>query len=137
MGTQQLLLIILGVIVIGIGVAVGINIFGSNAEQANKDAITQDCMHLAAAAQGFYRKPGMLGGGDNSFNNIEITDCGMREAGDVVTGENLNGTYTIKADGDELTIIGTSNIGGDKTVVLVCDMRILGEDRLSVKYGGW
>jgi hypothetical protein len=94
-------------------------------------------MHLAAAAQGFYRKPGMLGGGNNSFNRIEITDCGMNEVGDNLTGENLNGTYTIEANGDELTITGTSNTGGDKTVTLVCDMRIIGEDRLSIKYDGW
>ena len=70
MGTQQLLLIVLGVIIVGIAVVVGINIFGTNAEQANKDALTQDCLRLASAAQGYYRKPTMLGGGNNDFTGI-------------------------------------------------------------------
>ena len=42
MGSQQLLLIVLGVIIVGIAVIVGISIFGSNADQANKDAVTHD-----------------------------------------------------------------------------------------------
>ena len=108
MGTQQLLLIVLGVIIVGIAVVVGINIFGSNAEQANKDAITQDCLRITAAAQGYYRKPAMLGGGDNSFDNIEITDCGMSESGSTLTGENVNATYTIVGAADLFTVTGAS-----------------------------
>ena len=39
MGQQQLLLIVLGVIVVGIAVVVGINLFNASAEEANKDGI--------------------------------------------------------------------------------------------------
>ena len=35
-----------------------------NANQANQDAITQDLLRMAAQAQGYFRKPTMLGGGD-------------------------------------------------------------------------
>ncbi len=42
MGQQQLLLIILGVIIVGIAVAVGITMFKTNAVSANRDALIGD-----------------------------------------------------------------------------------------------
>ena len=67
MGQQQLLLIVLGVIVVGIAVVVGINLFNANAEEANKDGIVSDATNLGAMAQQFYKKPASMGGGANSF----------------------------------------------------------------------
>ncbi len=90
MGTQQLLLIVLGVIIVGIAVVVAISIFGSNAEQANKDAVTQDCLRLAAQAQQYYRKPTMLGGGGNAFTGITLALCGIKQA------TNANGTLAFE-----------------------------------------
>jgi len=75
MGQQQLLLIILGVIIVGIAVAVGITMFQDNALSANKDAVSNDLVQLAAKAQQFYRKPLALGGGGNSF--VLITDISL------------------------------------------------------------
>ena len=138
MGTQQLLLIVLGVIIVGIAVVVGINIFGTNAEQANKDALTQDCLRLASAAQGFYRKPTMLGGGNNAFDGITIEDCGMSDAGGGV-GTNVNGSYTITANaGDLFSIQGASATDGNKTVTVNVDMTQTTDDtRVTVVYAGW
>ena len=67
MGQQQLLLIILGVIVVGIAVAVGITMFQDNAVSANRDAVVNDLVNLAARAHQFYRRPTSLGGGQNNF----------------------------------------------------------------------
>jgi len=67
MGQQQLLLIVLGVIVVGIAVVVGINLFNANAEEANKDGIVSDATNLGAMAQQYYKKPASMGGGANSF----------------------------------------------------------------------
>ncbi|MBN1448381.1 MAG: hypothetical protein JXA28_10665 [Bacteroidetes bacterium] len=138
MGTQQLLLIVLGVIIVGIAVVVGINIFGTNAEQANKDAITQDCLRIAAAAQGYFRKPTMLGGGNNDFTGITIEDCGMsaNAAGD---GENVNGTYVITtAAGTDFVVTGTSATDATKTVAVTVDMlATTDDDRVGVTYTGW
>lgn len=138
MGTQQLLLIVLGVIIVGIAVVVGINIFGTNAEQANKDAITQDCLRLASAAQGFYRKPTMLGGGNNAFDGITIEDCGMSDDGSG-GGENVNGTYVITtAAGDSFVITGTSATDNTKSVAVTVDMtQTTDETRVTVGYTGW
>jgi Tfp pilus assembly protein PilE len=72
MGQQQLLLIVLGVIIVGIAVAVGINMFSSSAVDANRDAITADLANLAAKAQQYYKKPSTMGGGNNDFNGFTL-----------------------------------------------------------------
>jgi hypothetical protein len=111
MGTQQLLLIVLGVIIVGIAVVVGISIFGTNADQANKDAVTQDCLRLAAAAQGYYRKPALLGGGGNDFTGCTLVHLGMD-----ASGVNINGTYTVTPAGQTCDIVGTSATVSGATV---------------------
>ena len=70
MGQQQLLLIVLGIIVVGIAVVVGINQFSTSADLANKDAIISDLIHLSSIARAHYRRPVAFGGGGNSFANF-------------------------------------------------------------------
>ena len=67
MGQQQLLLIVLGVIIVGIAVVVGINLFNANAKEAAKDGVVSDCTNLGAMAQQYYKKPTSMGGGGNTF----------------------------------------------------------------------
>ena len=67
MGQQQLLLIVLGVIIVGIAVVVGINLFNANAEESAKDTLVSEGTNIGAMAQQFYKKPVALGGGGNSF----------------------------------------------------------------------
>ena len=67
MGQQQLLLIVLGVIVVGIAVVVGINLFNANAVSSNRDGVVSDLNNLGAMAQQFYKKPTSMGGGGNTF----------------------------------------------------------------------
>jgi len=50
MGQQQLLLIILGVIIVGIAVAVGITMFQDNAVDQNRSAVIADLTTLSAKA---------------------------------------------------------------------------------------
>jgi hypothetical protein len=67
MGQQQLLLIVLGVIVVGIAVVVGINLFNANAESATQDSLVSQGTSLGAIAQQYYKKPVAMGGGGNDF----------------------------------------------------------------------
>lgn len=67
MGQQQLLLIVLGIIIIGIAVVVGINYFTSSSGKANREAIIADLTDIAIMAQKYYREPITLNGGSNSF----------------------------------------------------------------------
>lgn len=67
MGQQQLLLIVLGVIIVGIAVVVGIQLFNANAESSAKDTVVAEATNLGAMALQYYKKPVALGGGGNSF----------------------------------------------------------------------
>jgi ABC-type lipoprotein release transport system permease subunit len=113
LGQQQLLLIILGVIVVGIAVAVGITMFTDSAINANRDALGNDLVNLAARAQMFYRRPTSLGGGGNSFNllttdaitlltNKPTNGNGSYFIETAGTGSGTNAVVVIKGIGNEL-----------------------------------
>lgn len=98
MGQQQLLLVILVTIIVGIATVVAINTFSSSADSANLDAVRNDIASIAASAQGYYIKPTMLGGGGNSFaavtfNNIAFAADTVDAAG--TNAFNANGRYVI------------------------------------------
>lgn len=106
MGSQQMFIIVIGVIIVGIGMVVAIGIFGSQNDQANRDAVAIDCLRIAVAAKGYYNRPGILGGGENSFNGITFQHCGWKTPGN----ENGNYRFTAVAD-DQVTIEGVGTSG--------------------------
>lgn len=100
MGQQQLLLVILVTIIVGIATVVAINTFGDAAESANLDALRNDVAAIASSAQGFYIRPEMLGGGGNNFTNItfeNITFPGTIAQNSNLLATNLNGAFEIQA----------------------------------------
>ena len=107
MGQQQLLLVILVTVIVGIATVVAINTFSSASEAANRDAVTNDVVAIAAAAQSYYIKPLMLNGGGNDFTNIDfqkIAFAGVTDD-DYKSAINVNGTYVISGeDTGEFTI---------------------------------
>lgn len=105
MGQQQLLLIILGVIIVGIAVAVGITLFQDNAVSSNRDAMTNDMMHLAAKARHFYSRPTSMGGGGHSFTGLTANAAGMLKLVTAQFSDNTNGTYTIITAGDNAQVV--------------------------------
>jgi hypothetical protein len=134
MGQQQLLLIILGVIVVGIAVAVGITMFQDNAVSANRDAVTNDLVNLAARAQQHFRRPAALGGGqgafDNSLGGVAIATINQLTS----KPTNANGTYVLTSvaanqvvldgtgtekgtDGNPISV--TMNVFPDSTFVVI------------------
>ncbi|MCZ6703251.1 MAG: hypothetical protein O6940_09455 [Ignavibacteria bacterium] len=104
MGQQQLLLIVLGVIVVGIAVVVGINLFNANATAANRDGVISDLNNLSAMAQQFYKKPTSMGGGGNTFTSWTIP-TGLDST--------ANGTYGATPSASNVIIVGTGYEPGD------------------------
>ena len=110
MGQQQLLLVILVTIIVGIATVVAINIFGTAAEQANQDAIRQDLLTAATNAQGIWSRPIMMGGVGGDFTETPPTDeqfAGRLGIPGSVTGlviDNENGEYTVVRAENILTI---------------------------------
>ncbi|MDZ7722096.1 MAG: hypothetical protein U5R06_04525 [candidate division KSB1 bacterium] len=107
MGQQQLLLIVLSVIIVGIAVVVGINMFNSQAASSNLEAVTNDLLNLAARAQQYYVKPTGMGGGGNSFADLTIQHLTAKTSND-------NGTYSLgTVASDQVQIIGIGTMDGD------------------------
>ena len=105
MGQQQLLLIVLGIIIVGIAIAVGMSIMGSSRSETNRDAVVNDLLNLARKAQTYYRTPAQMGGGSQRFQGFHISA--------IDTG-NANGSYSATA-GSAPT--GTNYVPGNVTPV--------------------
>ena len=121
MGQQQLLLIVLGVIIVGIAVAVGITMFGEQSAQANLDAVVTDLQTMSARAHQYFLKPTRLGGGGKSFVGLTADAPGLRNLRS--NPSNDNGTYSISTAGTAtevaLTGVGEEDGDGDGTNVTV------------------
>jgi hypothetical protein len=105
MGQQQLLLVILGVIIVGVAVAIGITMFQDNAVEQNRGSVVADLTTLAAKAQIYYFKPVVLGGGGNSFVGLTADASGLGILSSTAFTNNTNGTYTIKTAGTATTVV--------------------------------
>lgn len=122
MGQQQLLLIVLGVIIVGIAVVVGINVFTASSLQANNNAVIADLTTIGSMAQQFYRKPTAMGGGGNTFDgsNTAGTPIPFRIPASLQT--TANGSYGVLVAEQLVTLtgIGTEiNDGGDSLTVVM------------------
>ena len=98
MGQQQLLLILIVTIVVGIATVVGIQMFGEGARAAVYDAVRLDLLEIGVEAQGYYVRPTSIDGGGRSFEGLDFTKLSLsvdisEDSDNVAT--NLNATYTI------------------------------------------
>src|SRR3990172_8354154 len=121
MGQQQLLLVVLSAIIVGISIVVGINMFQSGSVQANIDAVTQDVVTIASRAQEWWRKPAQLGGGGRTWTNVG-TKNGNTFASISFPDSTVNGSYAITDNGDGTVGIvgpGVEDGDGDGTVFTV------------------
>ena len=111
MGQQQLLLLVLSAIIVGVSIMIGINMFTSSAVQANQDAVVQDCMMIAARAQEWWRKPAAMGGGNRTFTGVTLTALNIDSV-----NVNVSAPYTLDVAPQLLTITGTGVEGITVTV---------------------
>lgn len=123
MGQQQLLLVILVTIIVGIATVVALNVFGTSAKNANIDAVRQDMLTIATGSQGWFIKPTMMGGGGNSFKGMHFNDITFAADsiwGNSATGSNaanMNATYVISQEADSNFVLDAypaSNTGYSK-----------------------
>ena len=76
MGTQQILLIVLSVIIVGAAIAVGIQMFNNQAYSANKAAIAADAQSYASQIVQYYKTPISQGGAGGDLTNVTADDIG-------------------------------------------------------------
>ena len=100
MGQQQLLLIVLGVIIVGIAITMGILLFSENAVQQKRNEIISECSLLASQAQLHYRRTVEYGGGGRSFTGWAIPSQFK---------PTIAGSFSADVSAQEVIITGTGN----------------------------
>ena len=106
MGQQQLLLLVLGIVIVGIAVVAGIQAFSEGKQKAEQDAAVSDAMRIISDLQAWYLKPTAFGGGgekESNWTNASFGSIGLypakgrgRDEGfDAAKYETLNGCYTL------------------------------------------
>ncbi len=127
MGQQQLLLIILGVIIVGIAIAVGISQFGAHSTQANKDGVTSSLVNISANAYQYKIRPTTMGGGGGKYTGYVVPSKMLSDD---------NGNYTTGTVNDSTAqIIGTSVLNGGSTWKATCNIDPNGVT--TITYNGW
>ncbi len=112
MGQQQLLLIILGVIIVGIAIAVGLSLFSAQSVQSNRDAIINDLNNLAAQAYQFRIRPTSMGGGQGDYTTFTIP---------IKMRTNENGTYVASPSSNSIDITATSGQNSSNYITVTID----------------
>jgi len=115
MGQQQLLLIILGVIIVGVAIAVGISMFSGQSVASNKDAIITDIATLGADVYQYKIRPTSMGGGNGSYTGYTLSTTGAWGS------SNPNATYSVTTSASSVVILGTSKQVSGATVTVTVD----------------
>ena len=84
MGQQQLLLLVLATVIVGLATVAGIEAFDENQEQAAEDALVQRALTVASQIKAAANKPAQLGGVD--LSNDSNRDLAEAAGFDVTTG---------------------------------------------------
>ncbi len=105
MGQQQILLIVLGVIIVGIAVILGIVIFRQSSVDGKRDLLINEGMTVASNAKEYFYKPFGYGGGGNSFTGWQIPS-------QMLTSANGSYTATVNATSVEITGVGNELVSG-------------------------
>lgn len=113
MGVQQLLLLVLTVIIIGISVSAGIIIFNQTLIRNNRLAIIDDMNIFVGAANTYYKTPLDMGGGNRTWD-VDAMGPWFGYNYDAANNSisNDNGTFVFSSDGDVLTILATGTEPG-------------------------
>ncbi|MBI3003831.1 MAG: hypothetical protein HYY49_00260 [Ignavibacteriales bacterium] len=113
MGTQQMLYVALGVIIVGIAIVVGVTAFQANAIESSRNALVDDLLFFATKARSYFWKPLNLGGGNNSFEGIDIRKLSARS-------ETANGRYYIEnTTSDEVVLVGVGRVVSGRDTIRV------------------
>ena len=113
MGQQQLLLIMVGIIVVGLCIFVGVNLAATYSEDSNRDAVLSDLVRLSSLAKAHFNRPESMGGGGNSFANFTIPeqlDTTGNGTYEIITGRRRHSTD------NQIRFLGTGTSTGKNGV---------------------
>lgn len=127
MGQQQLILLVLGIVIVGLAITIGIQAFSENNKKANMDGLLNDAIGIASTAQAWMLKPGIYGGGNNTCQaacdwtsvSFSILGYALDSSGSY---SNVNGTFSLDGSSSptQLVITGTNaSLGNQVTITVI------------------
>ena len=126
MGQQQLILLVLATVIVGLAIIVGIRAFNENSIKSNSDALIQDMVRIASDAQAWKQKPAPFGGQAEgaakqdvaNYTGATLTGLGYQENGSNIY-TNLNGQFKITGAATALTIRSYNDQKNNSAIVTV------------------
>ncbi len=91
-------MIVLAIIIVGIAIAISIQLFRSNAIDSKRDILMSECSNLATIAISYFKKPSQLGGGGKTFNGWKVPTQLVNT---------VNGSYLVVVNSNQVVITGT------------------------------
>ena len=118
MGTQQVLMLVIGVIVVGVAVAVGIVMFNTGSYNANQNAIAVNMQDINTKMLQFWMLPSSMGGANQLPANVKMetvgASLGFSKNGEVYSFINEDGEFRLKSTNEtngKVVIEGLGNVG--------------------------
>ena len=136
MGQQQLLLLVLGIVIVGLAVVVGIQAFSENQKKANADSLVNDGIRLASDAQAWSLKPKAFGGPDTDedLGDVDFSNLGV---GTGTTGySNTNGSFSITPGDGCIVITGDNGLTGSKENKVYISVRGTSQNDIETQING-
>lgn len=100
MGQQQLLLLVLGIVIVGLAVVVGIDAFEENARKSTIDRLTTQATGYAGQMLEWKMKPRAQGGGQGATNmtGISLSSLGLSSPENITHLGNSDGGWAASGD---------------------------------------
>ena len=125
MGQQQFLLITLGVIIVGVATAAGLQLLAADHTESNKDGVTSSLVSIAADAYQYKLRPSTLGGGSGRYSGYGIP--AKMKSDD-------NGAYAVSSvTAAKCVFTGTSSINAAWIAACTSD----DSGKTAISYSGW
>ena len=118
MGQQQLLLLVLSTVIVGLATVAGIQAFDEGQSQASQDALTQRATTIASDIKAAESKPDQLGGLTIGTDDSGSSEEPKSTAEEIAKTVGLSGVE-VTADGagaDATCLVATANNGAQATV---------------------
>jgi sensor domain CHASE-containing protein len=142
MGTQQMLIVVLAIIIVGTSLIIGINMYNKITENNLRQAISKEIQDIAQKAQLFYKRPVEMSGLGAKATIVEVDLDIFYEhfevSGSTEAIETMNAEYKLDlATGDSLILkISAVAKANDKIILTaVVDLKGLqGDKGLKIKH---
>ncbi|HNQ42958.1 MAG TPA: hypothetical protein PKI59_00935 [Candidatus Cloacimonadota bacterium] len=125
MGTQQLLMIVLSIVIVGIAISVGIFLFNHFSYRSNIQAILAELQHFATLSKAYWGAPESRGGASRKTDNCDIgvmasylgfkEDYGSKTIQITYKYISPNGEFHLDSTWDgviEISVLGSASLRG-------------------------